>query len=96
MITCTAKQHVKPGKEAELERLMKALVADVRAHEPDCTIFEFVRSQSEPGVYLVVEQYADEAAFARHRQTEYLQRTIPAMLECLATPPDLESFESVD
>jgi len=95
MITCTAVQHVKPGREAEVERLMQALVHDVRAHEPGCSIFEFVRSQTEPGTYLVIEQYADEETFARHRQTEYLQRMLPRLLDCLETAPDLATYESV-
>jgi len=95
MITCTAIQHVKPGREAEVERLMLALVDDVRANEPGCSIFEFVRSKTESGTYLVIEQYADEETFARHRQTEYLLRTLPQLLDCLESPPELATYESV-
>ena len=95
MITATAVQTAKLGKEAELEALMKDLVAKVKANEQGCTIFEFVRSADKPRTYLVFEQYADEEAFKFHRGTDYLKEFIPKMMECLERDPEMENYEDV-
>jgi quinol monooxygenase YgiN len=95
MITCTATLRVSPGKEAEFEKLLLELVANVHEHEPGCTLFHFVRSQSDPRTYLVIELYSDREAYDRHHGTDYLERTIPVMMTYLASDPELEEYDPV-
>ncbi len=95
MITCTATLRVRAGDEERFERLLLELVDDVRRHEPGCTLFHFVRSQREPRTYLVIEIYADRAAFDFHHGTDYLARTIPEMKTYLASDPELEDYDLV-
>ncbi|MCW2541990.1 MAG: uncharacterized protein JWN95_3715 [Frankiales bacterium] len=95
MITITATQQVKPGRERELDILMADLANDVRAHEPGCLRFDYVRSDSDPSKRLVVEVYRDVQALAAHRATPYLAAFIPQLLTCLTSYPDVQTFSDV-
>jgi quinol monooxygenase YgiN/catechol 2,3-dioxygenase-like lactoylglutathione lyase family enzyme len=93
MITVTATQHVKPGKEAELDALMRGLKANIEANEPGCLSFEYVRADSDGNTRLVFEQYRDPVAFEYHKTTGYLREFIPALLECLHEPPTVTTYD---
>jgi Antibiotic biosynthesis monooxygenase len=47
--------QVKPGHEAELERLFAGLRAEMRAHEPGCLLYSLLKSRAKPGAYIVHE-----------------------------------------
>jgi quinol monooxygenase YgiN/catechol 2,3-dioxygenase-like lactoylglutathione lyase family enzyme len=95
VITVTAVQQVKPGKEAELDRLMADLEAKIRANEPGCQRFDYVRSDADPQRRLVYEQYRDSIAFEYHKTTPYLRDFIPGLLECLEQPPEVTTYGDV-
>ncbi|WP_345751472.1 putative quinol monooxygenase [Microbacterium rhizophilus] len=72
-----------PGREEEVERLLLALAANVRA-EPGCLVFDPFRVGHAPPAsgargegpasgtgFLVVESYRDEDAFAAHLAAAY-------------------------
>ena len=94
MITVTAIQPAKAGQNARLEALMKELTIQVR-QEPGCVTFEYFRSRENPDSYLVLEQYRDQQALDVHLKTDYLQRFIPNMMECLAGPPTVVVHDDV-
>jgi quinol monooxygenase YgiN len=95
VITATAIQLARPNEEAQLQALMKDLIAKVKSNEPGCTIFEYVRSKDKPLTYLVIEQYIDDKAFAFHHATDYLKAFIPKMMECLEHAPEVSTYENV-
>jgi quinol monooxygenase YgiN len=95
VITCTTILNVKEENTQHFERLLTALVNDVLASEPGTTLFQLVRSQTEPLTYLVIEQYIDKDAMEDHSQTDYLKATVPEMLTYLTQPPKLESYDPV-
>jgi quinol monooxygenase YgiN len=95
MITAVATQVVVPGKEKPLIDLMATLTAQVKANEPGCTLFLYVKSVDKPQTYLVIEQYKDQAAFDFHHQTSYLNNFIPKMMACLHQPPDVVTCSDV-
>lgn len=95
MITNTAIQRAKPGKSEQLESLMQALIEQVSAKEPGCTIFQYVRDPNDDGSYLVIEQYEDQAAFDFHRSTDHLKAFIPQLMTCLDGPPVLAQYADV-
>lgn len=74
---------------------MKELTAKVKANEPGCTIFLYVRSADRPRTYLVIEQYVDPVALTAHHATDYLQAFIPKMMECLERPPEVATYQDV-
>jgi len=95
VITATAVQLAKKGKEADLLSLMQELTAQVKANEPGCTIFLYVKSKDTPRTYLVIEQYKDQHAFDLHHNTEYLKSFIPKMMACLEHGPEVATYEDV-
>ena len=95
MITVTAIQTVVPGREADLEALMADLTAQIRANEPGCVGFDYVRPDRDGPTRLVVERYRDEDALEAHKTTAYLRDFIPAMMQCLAGPPEVQVFRDV-
>ena len=95
MITATAAQLVKPGKEEALDVLMAGLAADIAANEPGCLRFDYVRTEADGRRRLVIEEYRDEAAFEAHRQTSYLREFIPKLLDCLEGPPKVITYRNL-
>ncbi len=49
-------------------------------------------SDNDPRNYIVIEQYADDAAFEYHKGTDYLQAFIPKLLDLLEEPPTVTFF----
>jgi quinol monooxygenase YgiN/catechol 2,3-dioxygenase-like lactoylglutathione lyase family enzyme len=95
MITVTATQAVLPGKEDEIDTLMSGLITDIRAHEPGCLSFDYIRSDVDPRQRLVVEQYRDVIAFEYHKTRPYLAEFFPALLACLQRPPEVSVYGDV-
>ncbi|MCX5388220.1 antibiotic biosynthesis monooxygenase [Streptomyces sp. NBC_00083] len=95
MITVTARQVVKAGKEAELEVLMTGLAAKIRANEPGCVGFDYVKPEEGGNTRLVVERYRDDEAMEFHKSTEYLRDFIPKLLECLEEFPEVSVYRDV-
>jgi quinol monooxygenase YgiN len=90
-----AKIKVKEGKNQEFEGLFKQLVKAVDENEPGNSFFELHKSRTDSQLYIVLEQYVDEDAFAAHDQTEHF-KTIGAQLgPCMAAPPDIELMMTV-
>ena len=59
-----------PGAEDDLAAAVLENAIASRA-EPGAVRFDVFRSTTEPGAFLVVERYVDEAAFEAHRQTPH-------------------------
>ena len=95
MITNTAIQRAKPGKTDQLESLMRQLIEQVSAHEPGCTIFQYVRDPNDDGSYLVIEQCEDQVAYEFHRSTDHLKAFLPQVMMCLEGPPVLAEYADV-
>jgi quinol monooxygenase YgiN/catechol 2,3-dioxygenase-like lactoylglutathione lyase family enzyme len=92
MITVTAVQKVRAGKEAELDALMLGLASRIEENEPGCLRFDYVRSEEDEHTRLVYEQYRDRIALEYHKTTAYLRDFIPALLECLEEPPQVTTY----
>ena len=72
MIGVVATIKVKQGMEKEFEAVAKELVAHVRAGEPGCLLYA-LHHGAEPGTYVFMERYADQAAVDAHRATDYFK-----------------------
>jgi len=95
MITVTAEQHLKAGKESEVDALMAGLMENIRQNEPGCVRFDYVVDSSDPLRRLVIESYRDEVAFAQHGATQYLKDFIPELVQRLESPPEVVRFADV-
>jgi quinol monooxygenase YgiN len=75
MIGVVARLKAAAGKEAEFEAAALRLQAAVNANEPGCLLYRAFRVHDEPGVYVFMEQYRDQAAVDAHRASDHF-RTI--------------------
>jgi len=61
----------KPGKEAELERILHGLVEGSHK-EPGCVTYALHRAQNEPGTFVFVEKWKGAAELGAHFQTPHI------------------------
>ncbi|MFM7067461.1 MAG: putative quinol monooxygenase [Gammaproteobacteria bacterium] len=86
---------VKPGLEAEFERLQTELSQISHATEPDMHVYDVIRNKDKPGTYVVYARFKDEASFQVHQQAPDHDRLVPPILATLAEDMDLQFFEYV-
>lgn len=81
----SAHWRAKQGKEERLAALIEEMTAPSRA-EPGNVFYQAQRSLEDPQLFYLYEQYADEAAYAAHMDSEHFTRlvkgeAIPELLE---------------
>ena len=85
MIVLIAKYVVKPGNGNAVAAALQRMAPLVAATEPGCTLYHACRSQDNPDVFLLYEQYVDMAALEAHRHTPHfkaiIEETIMPLLE---------------
>jgi quinol monooxygenase YgiN len=74
---------VKPGKEKDFERLQQELSKLTHESEPDTFVYDVIKHADKPGVYAVYARFKDEAAFQLHQGTDFHERLVPPIFECL-------------
>jgi len=92
-ITFIAKLVVKEGREAEFERLQEELSELTHAAEPDTHIYDVIKQRDAARAYVVYARFKDDAAFEAHQKTDFHDRLVPPILDCLAVPMDLQFFD---
>ena len=93
--TFIAKLVVKPGCEAEFERLQTELSRLTHATEPDVLVYDVIKHRTEPSSYVVYARFRSEAAFQAHMKVDFHDRLVPPILACLAREMDLQFFDWV-
>ena len=81
----SAHWRAKQGKEDRLAELIEELAPPSRA-EPGSLFYQAQRSVDDPSLFYLYEQYADEAAYQAHMDSEHFTRlvkeeAIPELLE---------------
>jgi quinol monooxygenase YgiN len=95
VFTVVAKLRARPGREKELETLLKRQVAAVRTNEPDCLAYRLHRLSQDPTVFLFYEQYRSEAAFEAHRKAQHLAAFQGERKDLVAGPAEVEIYRAV-
>ena len=77
--------RAKPGEEERIASLIEQLIEPSRA-EPACRFYQPHRSPDDPRLFFLYEQYADEAGYQAHMDSEHFTRlvkeeAIPHLLE---------------
>ncbi len=86
---------VKQEKAADFERLQTELSELTHEHEPDTFVYDVIKHREKPGTYVVYARFKDEAAFNLHMETEFHDRLVPPIMECLDGEMVLEFFDHV-
>lgn len=95
-MTCfIATLKIKPGHEAEFERLQRELSELTHGSEPDTIVYDILRSRASPDTYVVYGRFRDEAAFQYHQQTPFHDRLVPPILATVSGEMDLKFYDWV-
>ncbi len=86
---------VKNEKASDFETLQTELSKLTHEQEPDTFVYDVIKHREKPGTYVVYARFKDEAAFDHHMQTEFHDRLVPPIMECLDGEMVLEFFDHV-
>ena len=89
MIAVIARLTAKEGQGAVLEKVLRALGEQVRAHEPGCKLYQLCKSQT-PDEVVVIERYADQAALDTHGNTPHFRAAFQELSGLLGKAPAIE------
>jgi quinol monooxygenase YgiN len=92
MLTFTARLTVKAGQEQDFERILRIAVPKVR-EEPGNQAYIFHRSTQDPRVFMLYEEYDDQAALEAHRA--HLRDMGIDLRALLDGPPIIEFYEKL-
>ena len=95
MTAFIATLRIKPGQEAEFERLQQELSDLTHANEPDTLVYDIIRSRDTPDMYVVYARFKDDAAFQLHQATPFHDRLVPPILATVAGEMDLKFYDFV-
>lgn len=93
-LTLVAFIRAKAGLEEELGRRLQALVAPTR-EEPGCINYDLHRSNEEPALWMLHENWRSRRDLEQHFETPYLKDFLGSAEELLAEEMDLRFFSPV-
>jgi quinol monooxygenase YgiN len=71
-----ARYHVRQGNSDAVVRALREMGEAVRRDEPRCLTYRAARSTEDPDVFVLYEEYEDEAALLAHRETPHFKSLI--------------------
>jgi quinol monooxygenase YgiN len=71
----TAKWRAHPGKSDRLLEVFDELTPPSRG-EPACRFYQVQRSEEDPDLFFLYEQYVDEAGYQAHMDSEHFTRLV--------------------
>jgi autoinducer 2-degrading protein len=75
-----ARYHAKEGEGDLVERTLVRMADAVRTDEPACLVYRAARSIDDPDVFVLYEEYQDEAALLAHRETPHFKELIEGVV----------------
>ena len=72
----SAKWRAKPGKEGRLEAICEEMTEPSRAEPGEPSSTRPTRSPEDPQLFFLYEQYADEAGYQAHMDSEHFTRLV--------------------
>jgi quinol monooxygenase YgiN len=85
MRTLLARYRVRPGEGETVTHALRRMAVAVREAEPGCLVYRASRSDDDPDVFVLYEEYVDERALLAHRETphfrELIEETVVPLLE---------------
>ena len=92
MIALLARLRVAAGKEAEFEKVMLELAAEVRANEPGNQLYTLVKDAEG---YAVMELYDDDEALKAHGASDHFRAAGAKFAGLMTGRPELKRFEVI-
>ena len=91
-LTVVARIKAKRGREADLERELRAIVAPTHA-ESGCLRYTLHRSLEDPTLFTTIERWNSKEAIDQHFGTAHIQSLLTKAGELLMAPPEITVFE---
>ena len=83
-----------PGREAEVEALLRGLLVPTRTEE-GCVRYDLHRSRRDPRTFWFLEAWTSEAALDRHLASAHLEAARARFPELLAEEPLIERLDRI-
>ena len=91
-LTVMARAKAKPGREAELEQAMRAVVTPTH-QEAGCLRYTVHRSVIDPSEFATIERWISKEAVDQHFATPHVQALLKKVPDLLMQPPDITLYE---
>jgi quinol monooxygenase YgiN len=86
--------EARPGKEAELKKLLRGLLAPTRK-ENGCLGYELHIARDNPAKFLFHETWASQAILDVHSKSPHLTAALPQAAELCAHAPEITLWEKL-
>ena len=93
-LTVVANFQAKPGKEAELKKILVGLVAPTR-QEAGCISYDLHQSPEDPTKFLFYETWASKAQLDVHLANAQIQALLPRVGELCTGFPDIVVWDKI-
>ena len=94
-IGIVARLKIQEGKEQEFESIFNEMATVVTDQEPGNIFYALHRSREDASTYVVLEQYADQAALDVHGKSDEFTAAAAKLGGCLAGRPEIEMLDAV-
>jgi len=94
MVRLIARLKTKPGEEARVTEALRRLAVPSLA-EPGCVRYEPYVVKGDQATLVVIETWADQAAFDTHAASAPFQEFLATVGKALDGPPDLAFLEEM-
>ena len=82
-------------KASLYESTFRELAIKVRDREPGVLFYELSRDHQNPGYYILVEAYADQATQDVHMTTDYYKEASAIIHTCIDGEYDVQVYETI-
>ena len=86
---------VREDQREEFEAAFRELTAIVAGQEPGNNYYALHRSRDDANTYVVMEQYADQAALDAHGKSDEFKAVSARLGGCLDGAPDIRLYDAV-
>jgi quinol monooxygenase YgiN len=93
--TVTAKWTAREGEDERVLDFIRELAPPSR-EEPGCLVYRVNRDLEDPRVFLLYEEYADEAAYRAHGESDHFRRLALEGAIPLLESRERSFYESLD
>lgn len=93
-IGVVAKLSIQAGKNAEFEAVFQEMETAVNENEAGNNFYSLHKSRTDENVYIVLEQYVDQAAMDAHGQSDHFKAIGKRMGPFMAGRPEIEVMDT--
>ena len=90
-----AKLKIQEGKNTDFESTFLELQKAVRGSEPGNNFYSLHQSREDSNVYVVLEEYKDQAALDAHGKSDHFRSIGGKLGPFMAGAPDIEYIDGV-